>query len=119
MNKKYYRALNQRRMPVFVPPVFKVYWCYLIRGRHAYKMGTLQLLAATCADAVRRHAHCRLRTPSGNAPSDFISRTALANLLHANIRGLGKNPVTQFILRKQTPTQATRERLIALKRRAA
>ncbi|MFA4948018.1 MAG: hypothetical protein WC674_05850 [Candidatus Krumholzibacteriia bacterium] len=86
---------------------------------HLIVLGTLQLLAATCADAVRRHAHCRLRTPSGNVPSDFISRTALANLLHANIRGLGKNPVTQFILRKQTPTQATREKPIALKRRAA
>jgi hypothetical protein len=53
-------------------------------------LGALQLLAASCSDAVRQHADCWLRTPSGNVPSDFISRTALANLLHANISSLAK-----------------------------
>jgi hypothetical protein len=58
---------------------------------------------------------------SSISPSDpwQSARTALANLLHANIRGLGNNSVTLFILRKQTPTQAIREKPIALKRRAA
>lgn len=86
---------------------------------HLIVLGTLQLLAASCSDAVRQHAHCWLRTPSGKIPSDFISRTALANLLHANIRSLGKNPVTQFILRKQTSPQITREKPFDRKRRAA
>ena len=86
---------------------------------HLIVLGTLQLLAASCSDAVRQHAHCWLRTPSRNVPSDFISRTALANLLHANIRSLAKNPVTQFILRKQTSPQITREKPSHRQRRAA
>ncbi len=86
---------------------------------HLIVLGTLQLLASTCGDAVRQHAHCWLRTPSGNVPSDFISRTALANLLHANIRSLGKNPITQFILRKQTSPRITRKETVERKRKVA
>ena len=86
---------------------------------HLIVLGTLQILAATCSDAVRQHAHCWLRTPSGKIPSDFVSRTALANLLHAHIRGLGKNPVSEFIRRKQTPHQESREKPILRKRKAA
>ena len=86
---------------------------------HLIVLGTLQLLAATCADAVRKHARCWLRTPSGRVPSDFVSRTALANLLHANIRGLAKNPVTESIRRKQTAPQESREKPIVRKRKAA
>jgi len=86
---------------------------------HLIVLGTLQLLAATCADAVRQHARCWLRTPSGSVPSDFVSRTALANLLHADIRGLGKNPVTESIRRKQTPPQESRAKTLARKRKAA
>ena len=85
---------------------------------HLIVLGALQLLAATCGDAVRQHAHCWLRTPGGKVPSDFISRTALANLLHANIRSFGKNLVTQFILRKQTPPQTTRKKPVERKRKA-
>ena len=86
---------------------------------HLIVLGTLQLLAATFGDAVRQHAHCWLRTPSGNMPSDFISRTALSNLIHANIRSLAKNPITQFILHKQTPHQIIREKRLEPKRKAA
>jgi hypothetical protein len=86
---------------------------------HLIVLGTLQILAATCSDAVRLHAHCWLRTPSGKVPSDFVSRTALANLLHANIRCLGKNPVIEFIRSKQTPPQESRSKPLAHKRKAA
>ncbi len=86
---------------------------------HLIVLGTLQLLAATCADAVREHAQCWLRTPSGSVPSDFVSRMALANLLHANIRGLGKNPVIESIRRKQTAPQESREMRLARQRKAA
>ena len=86
---------------------------------HLIVLGILQLLAATCSEAVRQHAHCWLRTPSGKVPSDFISRAALANLLHVNIRGLGKNPMTQSILRKQTAPQTTRKKPAERKRKAA
>jgi hypothetical protein len=86
---------------------------------HLIVLGTLQLLAATCADAVREHARCWLRTPSGSVPSDFVSRAALANLLHASIRGLGKNSVIESIRRKQTAPQEPCEKPIARHRKAA
>ena len=65
-------------------------------------LGSLQLLAAHCADDIRRHAHCWLRTPCGDVPSDFVTRTALTNLLRADIRGFAKNWITQLILHCQT-----------------
>lgn len=86
---------------------------------HMVVLGTLQLLAATCADDVRQHAHCWLRTPSGAVPSDFVSRMAVANLLRKNISDLGKNPVIEIIRRKQTQRAKTRERIVAQKRKAA
>jgi len=86
---------------------------------HLIVLGTLQLLAATCADAVREHARCWLRTPSGSVPSDFVSRMALANLLRANIRGLGKNPVTESIRRKQTAPKESPAKPLARQRKVA
>ena len=86
---------------------------------HLIVLGTLQLLAATCADAVREQARCWLRTPSGSVPSDFVSRTALANLIFADMRGLGKNPVTESIRRKQVAPQESRENPIVHKRKPA
>lgn len=75
---------------------------------HLLVLGALQLLAATCPEAVRRHAHCWLRTPTGPMPSDFISRTALANVLHDNIRTVAENSVTESIRRKQSAPRKTR-----------
>jgi len=72
---------------------------------HLIVLGTLQLLAATCTDAVRHHAHCWLRTPPATVPSDFVSRTALANILRANIRGFVETTVTVSIRRKQSALQ--------------
>jgi hypothetical protein len=86
---------------------------------HLVVLGTLQILAATCADAVRRHARCWLRTPSGAVPSDFVSRMALANFLRANIRAFGKNSVIAFIRRKQYPLDKSRDSSLANQRKAA
>ena len=86
---------------------------------HLVVLGTLQLLAATCANAVSRHAHCWLRTPSGALPSDFISRTALANVLHDNIRTVAKNPVTAAIRRKQTAPRKSRRKTLEDEQEAA
>jgi hypothetical protein len=86
---------------------------------HLIVLGTLQLLAATFGDAVREQARCWLRTPSGAVPSDFVSRTALANLLLANIRVLAKNPVITLIRRRQITPEKTLENQLARKRRAA
>ena len=86
---------------------------------HLIVLGALQLMAALFGDAVREQAHCWLRTPSGAVPSDFVSRTALANLLLANIRVLAKNPVIALIRRKQTAPDKTTDNTLAQKRRAA
>jgi len=86
---------------------------------HLIVLGALQLLAATCTNAVRHHANCWLRTPTGTIPSDFVSRTALANLLQANIRDLHENPIIALIRRKQMPPEKFREKRVAQKRKAA
>jgi len=86
---------------------------------HLIALGTLQLMAATFGDAVREHARCWLRTPSSAVPSDFVSRTALANLLLANIRVLAENPVIALIRRRQIAPEKPAEKEVARKRRAA
>lgn len=86
---------------------------------HLIVLGTLQLMAATFGDAVREHAQCWLRTPSGAMPSDFISRTALANVLHEYLRTVAKNPVIAIIRRKQNQHQKHRENCIDKQREVA
>ena len=86
---------------------------------HLIVLGALQLMAALFGDAVRDQARCWLRTPGGAVPSDFVSRTALANLLLANIRVLTKNPVIALIRRRQIAPEKTAEKEVARKRRAA
>jgi len=86
---------------------------------HLIVLGALQLMAATFGDAVRQHARCWLRTPSGAVPSDFVSRTALANLLHADIRVLAKSPVIASIRRRQIAPEKSADKAVDRKRRAA
>jgi len=86
---------------------------------HLIVLGTLQLLAARFGDAVRDQAHCWLRTPSGSVPSDFVSRTALANLLLANIRVLAETPVVALIRRRQIAPEKNATNEVARKRKAA
>jgi len=86
---------------------------------HLVVLGALQLLAANCAAEVRRYANCWLRTSSGAVPSDFVTRLGLANFLHANIRGFGKNSVIALIRRKQNPSSESRDLSLAHGRKAA
>ena len=86
---------------------------------HMIVLGTLQLMAATFGDAVREHARCWLRTPSGAMPSDFISRTALANVLREYLRNVAKNPVIAIIRRKQIQHQNNREKTLDKQREVA
>lgn len=86
---------------------------------HLVVLGALQLLAATCGDAVRKHAHCWLRTPSNRVPSDFVSRTALANVLHENISTVAENSVIALIRGKRTEPDKSREIALAHMRKVA
>jgi len=85
---------------------------------HLIVLGALQLMAATFGAPVREQAGCWLRTPSGAVPSDFVSRTALANLLNANIRLLAKNPIIALIRRRQFAPEKSAEKQVAWKPRA-
>lgn len=69
-------------------------------GLHLIVLGGLQLMAAMFGDAIREHARCWLRTPSGTIPSEFVSRAALENLFQANIRDLPENPLIALIRRR-------------------
>jgi len=64
-------------------------------------LGTLQLIAKQFPADVKAKANCRLRTVSSKTPSEFVTRTALANMLKNNLYGFGKDRITQLIKQKQ------------------
>jgi len=64
-------------------------------------LGTLQLTATVYPEQVRRKAHCRLRTMSTYTPSEFVTRTALSNIIRSNLYGFGKDWITRLIRGKQ------------------
>lgn len=64
-------------------------------------LGTLQLIAKKFPAEVKAKANCWLRTVSANTPSEFVTRTALANILKNNLYGFGKDWITHLIRQKQ------------------
>ena len=65
-------------------------------------IGAIQLLACRFALEIRAKAHCWLRTPCGEIPSEFVTRTALSNIIRSNKISFGKYLITQLIIDKQT-----------------
>jgi len=70
-------------------------------------LGALQLLACRFARQIGERAHCWLRTPCGEIPSEFVTRTALANIIRRNLCALAKDWITQLILPKQNTIENT------------
>ena len=64
-------------------------------------LGILQLMAKQFPRKIKSKANCWLRTVSSDIPSEFVTRTALANLLKNNLYGFAKDWITQLIRRKQ------------------
>jgi len=64
-------------------------------------LGMLQLIAKQFPKQVKRKANCWLRTVSANTPSEFVTRSALANILRNNLYGFAKDWITQLIQQKQ------------------
>ena len=64
-------------------------------------LGMLQLIAKQFPAQVKAKANCWLRTVSSNTPSEFVTRTALANVLKINLYGFAKDWITQLIRQKQ------------------
>lgn len=68
---------------------------------HLVVLGILQLLARRFGSEINLKADCWLRTPCGELPSDFVTKTALSNMIMANLRRFNKDGITQIILKKQ------------------
>ncbi|MCK5915961.1 MAG: hypothetical protein KAG92_07460, partial [Deltaproteobacteria bacterium] len=68
---------------------------------HLLVIGVLQLMAIKIPGEVKANARCWLRTVTSRTPSEFVTRTSLANLLKRNLNGLGEDPITQVIREKQ------------------
>ena len=64
-------------------------------------LGMLQLIAKQFPAEIKAKANCWLRTVSSKAPSEFVTQTALANMIKNNLYGFGKDWITQLIQRKQ------------------
>ena len=64
-------------------------------------LGMLQLIAKQFPKQVKNKANGWLRTVSSNTPSEFVTRTALANILKNNLYGFAKDWITQLIRQKQ------------------
>jgi len=64
-------------------------------------LGMLQLIAKQFPAEVKTKANCWLRTVSSKTPSEFVTRTALANMLKNNLYGFAKDWITQLIQQKQ------------------
>jgi hypothetical protein len=64
-------------------------------------VGMLQLIAKQFPKEVKKKAHCWLRTVSSNTPSEFVTRTALANMLKNNLNGFAKSWITHLIQKMQ------------------
>jgi len=70
-------------------------------------VGALQLLANRFPAQIGDRARCWLRTPCGPIPSEFVTRTALSNIIRTNILSFGKDWITQLILQKQNNVENT------------
>ncbi|MBM4103742.1 MAG: transposase [Planctomycetes bacterium] len=64
-------------------------------------LGMLQLIAKKFPAQVKTKANCWLRTFSAKTPSEFVTRTALTNILKNNLYGFAKDLITQLIRQKQ------------------
>ena len=70
-------------------------------------LGMLQLIAKQFPQQVKSKARCWLRTVSSNTPSEFVTRTALANILKNNLYAFAKDWITQLIRQKQKSRKKT------------
>jgi hypothetical protein len=64
-------------------------------------LGMLQLIAKQFPKQVKTKANCWLRTVSASTPSEFVTRTAVFNILRKNLFGSIKDWVAKLIKQKQ------------------
>lgn len=76
---------------------------------HLLVVGALQLLANRFPATIFGQALCWLRTSCGSIPSEFVTRTAMVNIIRTNLLSFGKDWITQLILQKQDNPNNTGE----------
>jgi hypothetical protein len=76
-------------------------------------VGMLQLIAKQFPKEVKKKARCWLRTVSSNTPSEFVTRTALANILKNNLNDFAKDWITHLIQSKQKTRKNEARNMIA------
>lgn len=70
---------------------------------HLLVVGILQLLAVLCPEEIKSHARCWLRTVSSDIPSEFVTRTALANAIRNNLCGFVSGLISLVIRQAKNP----------------
>jgi len=70
-------------------------------------LGTFQFLACHFDQQICIKARCWLRTSCKDIPSEFVTRSAISNLIRTNLFSFGKDWITQLILEKQNRANNT------------
>lgn len=78
---------------------------------HLLVIGVLQILAVLRPEEIKSHARCWLRTVSSDIPSEFVTRTAMANALRNNLCGFVSELISLVIRRAENPLRNCGEKL--------
>jgi len=70
-------------------------------------LGSFQLLACNFNLEICNKARCWLRTSCNDIPSEFVTRSAVSNVIRRNLFSFGKDWITQLILEKQNRSNNT------------
>ena len=70
-------------------------------------LGSFQLLACNFNQQICNKARCWLRTSCSDIPSEFVTRSAISNVIRWNLFSFGKDWITQLILEKQNRSNNT------------
>ena len=70
-------------------------------------LGSFQLLACHFNQQICKKARCWLRTSCSDIPSEFVTRSAISNVIRTNLFSFGKDWITQLILEKQNRSNNT------------
>ena len=74
---------------------------------HLVVLGSFQLLACNFNQQICNKARCWLRTSFSDIPSEFVTRSAISNVIRRNLSSFGKDWITQLILEKQNRSNNT------------
>jgi len=77
---------------------------------HLLVVGMLQMLAVLCTEEIKTHSRCWLRTVSNDIPSEFVTRSALANVIKNNSCGFLSEMISLVIHQQENPPYINRKK---------